>query len=119
VVSNHLINTLSLLVVMAALAYGAWMVWRAPAPTRPGRGPGHRHGPHRLDGGQQGLEPQYVLWVFAAGALVSMPPRYGVVLGVISVADWVFEFVLRLPYRGDTFTVVGYAASLARTVISS
>jgi hypothetical protein len=118
VVSNHLINTLSLLVVMAALAYGAWMVWRAPAPDQ-ARAMALATAMALIVwmAVNKVWNPQYVLWVFAAGALVAMPPRYGVILGVICVGDWVFEFVLRLPDRGDTFAGVGYGASMARTVI--
>jgi hypothetical protein len=116
--SNHAVNTLSLLVVMAALAYGAWMVWRAPTPE---------HSQAMALATAMALiawmavnkvwNPQYVLWVFAAAALVSMPARYGVALGILSVWDWGFEFVLRLPERSNAYTWAGYAASVARTVL--
>jgi K+-sensing histidine kinase KdpD len=61
--------------------------------------------------------PQYVLWVFAAGALTAMPARLGVILGGISILDYGFEFVLRLPDQTNPFNWVDYLTTLARTAI--
>jgi hypothetical protein len=61
--------------------------------------------------------PQYVLWVFAAGALTAMPARFGVILGGISILDYAFEFVLRLPDQPNPYIWVGYLTMLARTAI--
>ena len=92
------IDSLSLVAVGAALGYGAWLVWRADEAVQ-----------HRAValGAAQAVtvwmmvnkiwNPQYVLWVFAAAALVSAPARYGVALAVVSVYDWWYEFVVRVP----------------------
>ena len=110
-VSNHIINTASLSVVVAAVAYGAWMVWRTPVPDQA-----------RAMTLATALaiivwmavnkiwNPQYVLWVFAAGALVAMPARFGVALGALSVYDFVFEFVLRRPDVPNSFAWVGWGS---------
>src|SRR5664280_2882745 len=52
--------------------------------------------------------PQYVLWVFAAGAIAAMPARYGVSLGILSAYDYWFEFVLRLPDQPNSYSWVGF-----------
>ncbi len=117
-VSSHAINTASLLVVMAATAYGAWLVWRAPTPDHP-----------RAVALASAMaiivwmavnkvwNPQYVLWVFAAGAMASMPVRFGVVLSVVSVYDYWFEFVLRVPDQTHSYSWIGFGAVVARTAI--
>ncbi len=116
--SSHHINTLSLLMVTAAVAYGAWMVWRAPAP--------HQARAMALATAvaiivwmavNKVWNPQYVLWVFAAGALTAMPARFGVILGGISIVDYAFEFVLRLPDQTNPYNWVDYLTMMARSAI--
>ncbi len=117
-VSSHNINSASFLLVMAAMAYGAWMVWHTPAP-----------GQVRAVtvattmviivwmGVNKVWNPQYILWVFAAGALASPPARFGVALGALAVYDSTFEFVLRRPDQTNSFSWVGYGSVVARSVI--
>ncbi len=118
-VSNHAVNTASLLVVMASVAYGAWMVWRAPNPE-------HARAVALATAMaiivwmavNKVWNPQYVLWIFAVGAVTSMPPRFGVALGVLSVYDYWFEFHLRLPDRPiGAYSWVGDVSVLARVAI--
>jgi hypothetical protein len=117
-VSSHHINTLSLLMVTAAVAYGAWMVWRAPVPQQ-ARAMALATAVAIIVwmAVNKVWNPQYVLWVFAAGALTAMPARFGVILGGISIFDYAFEFVLRLPDQTNPFNWVDYLTMLARTAI--
>jgi hypothetical protein len=46
-----------------------------------------------------------------------MPARFGVILGGISIFDYAFEFVLRLPDQTNPFNWVDYLTMLARTAI--
>ncbi len=118
VFSNHAVNVATLVIVVAAMAYAARMVWRIPEPDQA----------RAVALGSALLiivwmavnkvwNPQYVLWVFAAGALVSAPARFGLALGAISVYDSWFEFVLRRPDHADMFTRVGYVSVVARSVL--
>ncbi len=117
-VGNHIINTASLMVVAAAMAYGAWTVWRTPS----------RHQARAVSLATAVVvivwmavnkiwNPQYVLWVFAVGALAALPARFGVALGALSVYDFLFEFVIRRPDVHSSFAWVGWASVLARTVL--
>lgn len=108
----------SLLVVMAAMAYGAWAVWRLPSPDHP-RGVALATAVAVIAwmAVNKVWNPQYILWVFAAGAIASMPARLGVALGVVAVYDYVFEFVLRIPEHADPYSWVGYGAVVARTAV--
>jgi hypothetical protein len=118
VVSNPRVNTASLVVVVAAMAFAAWSVWRLPAD-------------HQARGVALATavvvivwmavnkiwNPQYVLWVFAAGAFAGLPAWFGVALGAFSVYDWWFEFSLRLPSRPLAYQGVGQSAIIIRIVI--
>jgi hypothetical protein len=118
VVSNHVINTASLLLVVAATLYAAWMVWPAPDADHP-----------RALARATALviivwmavnkiwNPQYILWVFAAGALGALPGGFGVALGVVAVFDYCYEFVLRLPSRSGAFSWAGYTSIVARLLL--
>jgi hypothetical protein len=117
-VGNHIINTASLLVVVAAMAYGAWMVWRTPVH--------HQARAVSLATAMVVIvwmavnkiwNPQYVLWVFAVGALAAIPARFGVALGALSVYDFTFEFVIRRPDVHASYAWVGWLSVLARTVL--
>ena len=96
--SPRVVNGLSLVVVMAALAYGSWRVWRTD-PARQGRAVALATAVAIVTwmAVNKVWNPQYVLWVFAAGAVAAMPARFGVALGAVSVYDWWFEFGLRRP----------------------
>ncbi len=118
VVSNPVINAASLLLVLAATAFGAWMVWQVA----------RRDQPRAVALGaalvvivwmlvNKVWNPQYVLWVFAAGAVASMPARFGVALGAFTVYDWFFEFGLRRPDQADPYLWVGYLSVVARIVL--
>jgi hypothetical protein len=118
VVTNAAVNAVSLLVVMAALAYGARMAWRA--------GEAVQHRAVALGAAEavtvwmmvnKVWNPQYVLWVFAAGALVSAPARFGVALGAVSVYDWWYEFVVRVPDHTGPNSWLGYPAVMARLLV--
>jgi hypothetical protein len=119
-VTHQDIDTLSLLAVMVAMAYGAWRVWRAD-PEHQGRAValGSAMALIAWMAVNKVWNPQYILWVFAAGALASMPARFGVALGALSVYDWWFEFGLRRPdhigslHDLGTLAVVGRMAVLA------
>jgi len=117
-VSSHHINTVSFLIVVAAVAFGAWMVWQAPDPEQ-ARAMALATAMAIIVwmAVNKVWNPQYVLWVFAAGALTAMPARFGVILGGISIFDYAFEFVLRLPDQPNPYTWVGYLTILARTAI--
>jgi hypothetical protein len=118
VVGNHTINDGSLLVVGAAVAYGAWMVWRT-ADADQARAVALATAMTIIAwmAVNKIWNPQYVLWVFAAGAIAAMPARYGVSLGVLSAYDYWFEFVLRLPDQPNSYSWVGFGSTIARTVI--
>ena len=118
VVDNHTINDGSLLVVVVAVAYGAWMVWRT-ADADQARAVALAAAMTIIAwmAVNKIWNPQYVLWVFAAGAIAAMPARYGVSLGILSVYDYWFEFVLRLPDQPNSYSWVGFGSTIARTVI--
>jgi hypothetical protein len=114
VATHQAINTLSLLAVIVAMAYGAWRVWRTD-PSLHGRAVTLATAMALLAwmAVNKVWNPQYILWVFAAGALASMPARFGVTLGVLSVYDWWFEFGLRRPdHVGSLIALVGRLAVL-------
>ena len=118
VVGNQVVNALSLVMVAAALGYGAWAVWRAGAAEQ-----------SRAVALGSALavmvwmmvnkvwNPQYVLWVFAAGAVVSAPARFGVALGAASVYDWWYEFVVRVPDHTGPNSWLGYLSIMARLLV--
>jgi len=115
---NQNVNTASLVVVMAAMAYGAWMVWRTPS-ARQFRSVTVATAMAMFVwmAVNKIWNPQYVLWVFAAGALAAVPARFGVALGVLSVYDFAFEFAVRRPDQHISFAWMGWSSTLARTVI--
>ncbi len=116
--SEHTIDVLSLVAVVAATVLGVRAVWRT--------GP---RGQTRAIALASTLvllawmivnkvwNPQYILWVAAAAALTAMPARFGVALGAVSVYDYWVEFVLRHPDRAYGYGVAGFAADLARAVL--
>ncbi len=118
VTRNGVANSLSLLLVVATMAVGAWLVWRLPA---------ERHGRGVALGTAAVVivwmavnkiwNPQYVLWVFAAAALADLPAGFGIALGAFSVYDWWFEFHLRLPSRPLAFVQVGQSSVAIRVVL--
>ncbi len=118
VLSNAHINAASLLVVVVAMAYAAWRVWHLPADCQ-ARGVALATAfvvivwmaVNKI------WNPQYVLWVFAAGALTAMPAWFGVALGAFSFYDWWFEFSLRLPTRPLAYQGVGQSAIVIRVVL--
>ena len=61
--------------------------------------------------------PQYVLWVFAACGLAGAPAGAGVALGAVTVADWWYEFVLRIPSHHASYAAVGVAVTVARGAV--
>jgi hypothetical protein len=118
VVSNQMVNAASLVVVAAALGYGAWMVWQA--------GVAEQSRAVALGSALAVMvwmmvnkvwNPQYVLWVFAAGAVVSAPARFGVALGAASVYDWWYEFVVRVPDHTGPNSWLGYLSIMARLLV--
>ncbi len=116
--SNHIINTGSFLIVAAAVAYGAWMVWRTSVSDQ-ARAMTLATAMAMIVwmGVNKIWNPQYVLWVFAVGALAAIPARFGVALGALSIYDFAFEFGLRRPDVHFSFAVVGWGSTLARTVL--
>lgn len=115
---GSVINAVSLLAVGAVMAYGAWMVWRTPSTD-------HSRAVALASaltivvwmGVNKIWNPQYVLWVFAAAGLVGMPARYGVALGAVSVYDYWFEFVLRVPSTPVPYPLVDWSDLGARLVL--
>ena len=105
--------------VTAAMAYAAWMVWRAPGPDQQARAVALATAVAIIVwmAVNKVWNPQYVLWVFAAGALTAMPARFGVILGGVSILDYGFEFVLRLPDQTGPLQLGRLPAMLARTAI--
>jgi hypothetical protein len=118
VVSNAIVNALSLLAVVAAVAYGAWRVW-GTSPSSQGRAVALATAMAVIVwmAVNKVWNPQYVLWVFAAGALASMPARFGVTLGALSIYDWWFEFGLRRPDHVGSLNGIGYSAVVARMAV--
>ena len=118
VVSNQFINTASFCLVVAVTAYAAWMVWRSPDASQ-GRGLALATALVIIVwmAVNKIWNPQYVLWVFAAGALAGLPGGFGVALGVVAVFDYVYEFVLRLPARSGAFSWAGYTSIVARSLL--
>ena len=118
VVSNQVVNAASLVVVTAALGYGAWMVWRAGASEQARAvALGSALAVMVWMMVNKVWNPQYVLWVFAAGAVVSAPARFGVALGAASVYDWWYEFVVRVPDHTGPNSWLGYLSIMARLVV--
>ena len=115
---SHFVNMASFVVVVAAVLAASWAVWRLPVE-------------HQARGVALGTaialiawmavnkvwNPQYLLWVFAAGAITSAPAPLGVALGVVTVWDWWFEFVLRIPDHVNPYAWAGYTSVIARTVV--
>ena len=99
-------------------AYAAWMVWRSPDASQ-GRGLALATALVIIVwmAVNKIWNPQYVLWVFAAGALAGLPGGFGVALGVVAVFDYVYEFVLRLPARSGAFSWAGYTSIVARSLL--
>jgi hypothetical protein len=118
IAGSHFVNTASLVVVVVAVLAASWAVWRLPAE-------------HQARGVALGTaiaviawmavnkvwNPQYVLWVFAAGAITSAPARFAVALGAITLWDYWFEFVLRVPDHANPYSWVGYTSVVARTLL--
>ena len=98
VVSNHNINTASFLVVAAATGTAPG---RSGAPPVPAQARAMTLATAVVIIVWMAVNkiwnPQYVLWVFAVGALAAFPARFGVALGALTVYDYAFEFVLRRP----------------------
>ncbi len=117
-ISHHVIDVCSLVVVAAVLAAVSWAVWRVE-PSHQGRAVALASAVAVIAwmAVNKVWNPQYVLWVFAAGAITAMPARYAVVLGAVSVLDYVFEFVLRVPDHTNPYSWVGYTAVVARTAV--
>jgi len=115
---NGFANPASLLIVVAVIVFGAWRVWRIP-PERHGRGVALATAMVVIVwmAVNKIWNPQYVLWVFAAGALASLPAAFGVTLGAFSIYDWWFEFHLRLPSRPLAFASVGQSSVAIRVVL--
>ena len=115
---SHFVDTASLVVVVVALLAASWAVWRLPV---------EHHARGVALGSAIALiawmavnkvwNPQYLLWVFAAGAITSAPPLLGVALGAVTVWDWWFEFVLRIPDHLNPYSWIGYTSVVARTVV--
>ena len=116
--THQTINTLSLLAVTAATAYGAWRVWRTD-PSHHGRAVALATAIALLTwmAVNKVWNPQYILWVFAAGALAAMPARFGVTLGALSIVDWWFEFGLRRPDHVGSLIGLGYLTVVARLAV--
>ncbi len=118
IAGSHFVNAASFVVVVVAVAAGAWAVWRLPVE-------------HQARGVALGTaialiawmavnkvwNPQYLLWVFAAGAISSAPARFGVALAAVTLWDWWFEFVLRVPDHVNPYAWIGDISVVARTVV--
>jgi len=116
--THQTINTLSLLAVTVATAYGAWRVWRTD-PSHHGRAVALATATALLTwmAVNKVWNPQYILWVFAAGALAAMPARFGVTLGALSIVDWWFEFGLRRPDHVGSLIGLGYLTVVFRLAV--
>jgi len=118
VVSNQVVNAASLVAVAAALGYGAWMVWQAGvAEQSRAVALGSALAVMVWMMANKVWNPQYVVWVFAAGAIVSAPARFGVALGVASVYDWWYEFVVRVPDHTGPNSWLGYLSIMVRLLV--
>ena len=117
-VSSAHVNTLSSLLVVLAMGYGVWVVWRLP-PERQARGVALAAAMVLIVwmAVNKIWNPQYVLWVAAAAALAAMPAPFAVALGAFSIYDWWFEFRLRLPVRPMAYVDVGDSATAIRLVL--
>ena len=117
-VDHHTVNVLSLVAVTAAVAYGAWRVWRTD-PDGQGRAVALATAATIIVwmAVNKVWNPQYILWVAAAGALAAMPARFGVALGALSIYDWWFEFGLRRPDHAGSLTDLGYLAVVGRMAV--
>ncbi len=100
------------------MGYGAWVVWHLP-PERQARGVALATAMALIVwmAVNKIWNPQYVLWVAAAGALASLPTPFAVALGAFSLYDWWFEFRLRLPERPLAYADVGHSAVAIRIVL--
>lgn len=117
-VTHQDIDGLSLVVVMAVMGYGAWRVWRAD-PEHQGRAVALASAVALIAwmAVNKVWNPQYILWVFAAGAVASMPARFGVALGALSLYDWWFEFGLRRPDHVGSLNDLGTLAVVVRLAV--
>ncbi len=117
-VTHQDIDSLSLLAVMAVMAFGAWQVWRAD-PVHQGRAVALASAMALIAwmAVNKVWNPQYILWVFAAGALASMPARFGITLGALSIYDWWFEFGIRRPDHVGSLSDLGTLAVVGRLAV--
>ena len=117
-VGHDTVNVLSLMAVMVAVAYGAWRVWRTD-PDGQGRAVALATAAAIIVwmAVNKVWNPQYILWVFAAGGLAAMPARFGMALGALSIYDWWFEFGLRRPDHVGSLTDLGYLAIVGRIAV--
>jgi hypothetical protein len=118
VVTNRVVNVASLVVVVVVMGYGAWRVWRV-ADADQSRAVALASAVVIIVwmAVNKVWNPQYVLWVFAAGALISMPARFGVALGAVSVYDSVFEFAIRRPDVDSSLLWSGEPLVAVRTLL--
>jgi hypothetical protein len=116
--SAHFIDDGSLVIVALSVVYGVWLVWQT-APEHHGRAVALASSAVLVTwmATNKVWNPQYVLWVFAAGACAALPARFGLLLGAVSVYDYWFEFILRVPDHAGSFSVIGYGATVARTLL--
>ncbi len=115
---SHFVNMASFVVVVVAVAVATWAVWRLP-PEHQARGValGTAIALIAWMAVNKVWNPQYLLWVFAAGAITAAPARFAIALGAVTVWDWWFEFVLRIPDHANPYAWVGYTSVVARTVL--
>lgn len=116
--SLSVINTITLLVVAVVCAWAAWAIWRLPESAHPEAvALGAAVAVITWMAVNKIWNPQYVLWVVAVAACVSLPFRYGALLAVYSCVDWWFEFVLRTPTSTNFWSWFGQVDTVARTVL--
>jgi hypothetical protein len=115
---SHFADTASLLVVLAAVGFGAWGVWRA-ALANPARAVALASAIALVAwmAVNKVWNPQYLLWVFAAGAIAAAPAPLFVALGAVTLWDNWFEFVLRVPDHANPYSWIGYTSVVARTAV--
>lgn len=114
--STTFVNDASSLCIVVVIAFGLWALWRA-SPERVTTVVGLS-----IAGTlvlwmlvNKVWNPQYILWVFAAGAIASAPFRHFVTMALLAVVDNAFEFGLRRPdFQRSWITGVGYATTALR-----